>query len=173
MEFLCNTKITVEAQRQKKKTSFNAQDVNLKDIQKHNAQNHMHALNAQEAITRRHVQIHHIHRPNVHCAEEIILQVTRDAKCTRTCKKKYKKNKTQAPMNQIIHRPLQQRIHVNESNKFPPINPTQTQNQMPFAPQPSYSQVLNQNQQSPHIANHFSTLLSSRLCSINSLTKTV
>jgi hypothetical protein len=77
------------------------------------------------------------------------------------------------PINQITRRPLQQRINVNDSNQFRPISLNQTQNQMPTAPQTSYSQVLKQNQQSPHIANQFSTFLSSRQCSINSLNKTV
>jgi hypothetical protein len=63
------------------------------------------------------------------------------------------------PINQITHRLLQQKININDSNQFPPINPNQTQNQMPFIPQTSYSQVLNQNQQSPHITNQFSTFL--------------
>jgi purine nucleoside permease len=83
MEFLCNMKITVKALRQKKNTSFNAQNVNVMDIQKHTVQNHMHTLSAEETITQQHVQNHQIHRPNVHCAGEIILQVTKDAKCTR------------------------------------------------------------------------------------------
>jgi hypothetical protein len=68
----------------KKDTSFNAQDVNVTDIQKHTVQNRMHALNVE---TQPHVQNHQTHRPNVHCAKEIIPQVTKDAKCTRTCKK--------------------------------------------------------------------------------------
>jgi hypothetical protein len=88
MEFLCNMKIAVEAPRQKKNTSFHAQDVNIMDIPKHTVQTHIHALNAEEIITQSHVQNHQIHRPNMHCAEEIILQVTKDAKCTRTSKKK-------------------------------------------------------------------------------------
>jgi hypothetical protein len=111
---------------------------------KHTVQDHMHELNAKKTITQPHVQNHQIHRPNVHCAEEIILQVTKDAKCTRTCKK------TDKQINHITHRPLQQRINVNDSNQFPPINPNQTQNQMPFAPQTSYLQALNQNRQSLH-----------------------
>jgi hypothetical protein len=72
----------------KKHTSLNAQDINVTDIQKHTVQNHMHVLkNVEETITQPHVQNHQTHRPNVHCAEEIILQVKKDAKCTRTCKK--------------------------------------------------------------------------------------
>jgi hypothetical protein len=58
------------------------------------------------------------------------------------------------PVNQITHRPLQQRVNINDSNQFPPINPNQTQNQ-----QTSYSQVLNQNQQSHTITNQFSAFI--------------
>jgi hypothetical protein len=48
-------KITGEVPREKKNTSFNAQDVNIMDTQKHTVQNHMHALNADEFITNPHV----------------------------------------------------------------------------------------------------------------------
>jgi hypothetical protein len=97
MEFLCNMKISVEAPRQKKNTSFNAQDVNVMDIQKHTVQNHMQSLRADETTTQPHVQNHQIRRPNVLCAEEIILQVTKDAKRTGTCKKP---EASQSPLQQ-------------------------------------------------------------------------
>jgi hypothetical protein len=70
-----------------KKNSFQCTKCQCYGCTKHTVKNHMHALNAEETITQPHVQNHQIHRPNVHCAEEIILQVTKDAKCTRTCKK--------------------------------------------------------------------------------------
>jgi hypothetical protein len=73
------------------------------------------------------------------------------------------------PVNQITRRPLQQRVNITDSNHFPPINPNQTQNQMPFIPQTSYSQVLNQNQQSPTITNQFSTFLTEFKAMFNQL----
>jgi hypothetical protein len=53
--------------------------------------------------------------------------------------------------NQITHRPIQPKINVHDINQFPIINPNQTPTQMPLAPQTSYSHILKQNQQPPHI----------------------
>jgi hypothetical protein len=147
-------KIIVEAPRQKKKTSFNAQDVNLMDTQIHTVQNHMHALNAEETITQPYVQNHQIYQPSVHCVEETIPQATKDVKCRRICKKNRGK-----PINQIAHRPTQQRINVSDNSQFPLINPNQTSIQMPLAPQISYSQALQQNQQPLYIPGQFSVFL--------------
>jgi hypothetical protein len=96
MEFLCNMKITVEAQRPKS-TSSNAQDVNLTVIQKHTVQNYMPALNVEKTTTQPHIGKYQIHQQNVRCAEVIILQATKDARCTRTC------NKTEASYLTKLH----------------------------------------------------------------------
>jgi 2,4-dienoyl-CoA reductase-like NADH-dependent reductase (Old Yellow Enzyme family) len=70
----------------------------------------------------------------VHCVEETIPQATRDVHKNRG-----------KQINQIAHRPTQQRINISDNNQFPPINPNQTPIQMPLAPQISYSQSLQQN----------------------------
>jgi hypothetical protein len=82
--------------------------------------------------------------------------------------KNLKKKNRGKQINQIAHRPTQQRIKVSDKNQFPPINPNQTPIQMPLAPQISYSQALQQNQQPlydikptkhGHQQNHFQWII--------------
>jgi hypothetical protein len=96
MEFLRNMKIIVGAPKPKN-TLFNVQDANPMVIQKHTVQNYTPVLNAEEITTQPHVQKHQIHQQNVRCVEVIILQATKDVRCTRTC------NKTEASHLTKLH----------------------------------------------------------------------
>jgi hypothetical protein len=57
----------------------------------------MPALNVEETTTQPHVRKHQILQQNVRCVEVIILQATKDARCTRTC------NKTEASHLTKLH----------------------------------------------------------------------
>ncbi|PNF35987.1 hypothetical protein B7P43_G02293 [Cryptotermes secundus] len=153
MEFLCNMKITVEAPRQKKHI-----------VQCTRCQSYGHT--------------------KTYCAKPYACVKCGANHNTTTCTKpsdtpakcalcggnhpaNYKgcevyKNlqKTRGKaFNQIPHRPIQQKININDNNQFPPINPNQTPTPMSFIPQTSYSQVLTQNQQSPIMADQLSMFL--------------
>jgi hypothetical protein len=85
----------------------------------------------------------------VRCAEVIILQATKDARCFVAGS--YLQQNRGKSFNQITHRPIQPKISVHDINQFPFINPNQTPTQMPFVPQTPYSHIQKQNQQPPPI----------------------
>jgi hypothetical protein len=120
-------------------------------IQKRTVQNHTPTLNVEETTTQPHVRKHQIHQQNVHCAEVITLQATKDALCGGNHPASYKgcevyKNLQQnrdKSFNQLTHRPIQPKINVHDTQTKPPT-------QMPFAPQTSYT-TSHKTSNHPHI----------------------
>jgi hypothetical protein len=109
IKFVCNMKITVESPKQGNHIAHCTRCQSYGHTKTHCAKPYAF-VKCGGNITQPHVQNHQIHQPNVHCAEETIPQATKVVKCTRICKKRGK------PINQIAHRPTQQRINFSDNN---------------------------------------------------------